>query len=86
MCIDLTAEPLTPGPAVVDLTDTPVQLQRREPIRRDSSDVEITGTEKKAMCVRRTVWLGVVGRVATACPHCSQNASSQELRTVSDLP
>lgn len=74
-CIDLTAEPLTPGPAVVDLTDTPVQLQRREPIRRDSSDVEITGTEKKTMCVRRTV----VGR-SGSCGYCMPSLLTERLQ------
>lgn len=37
---------LTPTVAVVDLTESPVQPQKREPKRRDSSDVEITGTAK----------------------------------------
>lgn len=45
-CIDLTVDTLPPTPAVVDLTDTSVQLRKNEPMRRDSSDVEITGTVK----------------------------------------
>ena len=42
-CIDLTEDTLTTTPAVVDLTVTPTQSQRSERMRRDSSDVEITG-------------------------------------------
>ena len=46
-CIDLTADTtLSPTVTVVDLTETPVQRRKREPKRRDSSDVEITGTGK----------------------------------------
>lgn len=46
-CIDLTTDTtLSPAVAVVDLTETPVQRRKREPQRRESSDVEITGTGK----------------------------------------